>query len=297
MARWLAAAGADVRAVVGTTPETADEARQTLRQRYGIDCRAFASVEAALEAESPDIVAICTPFIHHREHLRLASQAKAHCLCEKPMWWDDGEGALPRAEETARIADAFAAAGRHLALITQWPQTLRFYYELHPDLRGQPVRRFDMMLAPSRPGLRMILDAAPHIISMLQALNGPGDVRHVRRRFLDARQRELELKFDHVHARGRTEARLALSACESPPRPAAYAIDGRRADRRIRTPEYTMELEAGGRRIIIEDPLKLHVEEFLRQVERGALPDRRALVEGISSLETLYSSEEEEETC
>ncbi len=110
VARWFAARGAEICAVVGSRAESAEIARQKLASSYGIECRAYDAVETALKREEPDIVAICSPYVHHKDHLRAAAAAGAHCLCEKPLWWQK-EPSDP-GEETVRIVDAFLDRGR-----------------------------------------------------------------------------------------------------------------------------------------------------------------------------------------
>ena len=70
VAREFAKAGAEVVAVVGSTAETAREAAAGL-VGHGIVAAPWQDLAAALEAEDPDIVAICSPFRLHRKHLEL----------------------------------------------------------------------------------------------------------------------------------------------------------------------------------------------------------------------------------
>ncbi|MEE8141914.1 MAG: Gfo/Idh/MocA family oxidoreductase [Planctomycetota bacterium] len=287
VARWFADAGAEVCAVVGTRMESAEEARQTLLQQYGIECRAYTQVEQALAAEDPQIVAICSPYACHREHLLAVASAGAHCLCEKPMWWNETH-ADAVAEETTRLVDAFLDQNLHLELVTQWPQTLPWFYQLFPEQQDRPVEQFCMQLSPSSKGASTVLDSMPHVISMLQALVGCGDIHKARARFLDAERGELRCEFEYHYGAERVSAACLFKTCETPPRPAGYAINGEQADRVVQLPEYTMLLEGSlpggrGKSVNLEDPLKLLVRDFLNTVISGETgKNRQALIESMT---------------
>jgi len=286
VARAFAAAGAEVRGIVGTSQATADQARAALAARYNLHCAAYDSLATALDREGPDIVAICSPYRVHRDQLRAVAEAGCHCLCEKPLWWGEG---VTRAETTGELVDAFVRAGRYLAPVTQWPYTLPAYYRLHPDTEGAAIETFAMELSPIAGGPTMVLDAVPHLLSMLHHLVGVGEIVAPRSRFLDRTQAAMELGFDYLHGGGATLVRFTAAVCASQPRPAAYAINERRAERRIQLPEYRMSLAAGATQVTMEDPLELLVADFLAQVARRIIPDRRCLVHGITALAELFA--------
>jgi hypothetical protein len=297
VARWFAHAGAAVCAVVGTTAPTVAEARQTLAARYGIDCSGYVSVADALRVERPDIVAICSPYRLHRAHLHAAAEAGAHCLCEKPLWWDENPRTPESLErETARLVEAFAARGRYLATVTQWPLTLESFYMLYPELRHAPLERFDMRLSPGSRGKDMVPDAAPHAISMLARLAGPGVVAAPAVEAVTPDASDLRLSFSYRPAKkGSPTAAvsLRLSTCERPPRPAGYSINGRQVDRRIDLEGYNLYFENAERGIPLEDPLKLLVADFLKQVEAGSPVDRPGLVGAVTALAVLVRAARE----
>ncbi|MHC4414303.1 MAG: Gfo/Idh/MocA family oxidoreductase [Planctomycetota bacterium] len=287
-AKWFHEEGANVCAIVGTSRETSYLARDQLRAR-GIECRAYDDLKRGLQEEKPDIVAVCSPYALHREHLEAVAAVNAHCLCEKPMWW----GPQPeRGAVTLRLVDAFVDRSLYLDLMTQWPRTLDSYQRLHPELKGAPVERFDMGLGPSGTGPAMILDAGPHVLSMLAALVDHGTVRDPRVTPAARSQRELRLAFDYEHAAGRTAATCHLVTCEQQPRPAWYAINGRIAYRRVSLPAYSMRLVRADndRGVDLPDPMRAHVNRFLTDVRSRRTPDRRRLVESITNLEILLDA-------
>lgn len=289
VARSFANAGARVAAIVGTTARTLLEARDALDHRYGISCNGYVNLSEALEVERPDIVAICSPFLAHRRQLRLAAAAGAHCLCEKPMWWDDSMS-QDLVRETDAIVDEFESRDRHLALVTQWPITLETYWSVYPSARGEPIRTLDMLMGPTHFGPRMVLDAAPHVISLLQALVGTGTVKAEAVTQIEE-TRTLRIEFEYLPAVGESVAvGFELRETPAPPRPAGYAINGRWVDRVIELPAYEMFFEGGGRRVALPDPLELLVGNFLGAIENGRKIDRTSLVEGMRGLGRLHQA-------
>jgi len=292
LARLFHEAGAEVRGVVATTQPSADATAQGLREAHGIACRGYASVEEALERETPDIVVIGSPVEHHQAHLGAAARAGVHCLCEKPMWWDEGRSG-PHIAQTEKLVDAFLSRGRILGLVTQWPFTLPAYFTLHDAMRGTAVERFEMHLAPATVGTRMILDSASHPLSLLQALCGFGVVDDARVEFAGCDRETARVAFDYRHAGGTVRAAFRLAHTDAIPRPASYAINGQRVVRTIDPAKYEIYFEADARRVRVEDPLKLLVEDFLRRVTEGEPFDRQGLLESMIHLESLVRAGED----
>lgn len=302
VARSFADAGAEVAAVVGRTPASAAEAAGYLEDRYGVRARPYADAKAAVDAERPDVVAVCSPYEHHLGHLEIAAAAGADCLSEKPLVFDDRDDHRTDAE---RIVAAFAAAGRHLSLMTQWPRTLASFFELYPEERDRPLESLEMWLCPMFPGPRMIPDAVPHAVSLLQARTKGGRAADATAAFADESRRHLDLAFDWRAEEGWVRVRCSFTVKEEAPRPAAYALNGRRVDREIENPGYRMFLRAGDRRVEIPDPLDRQVRRFLDAAgypdpagpRLGKLADtaaddllaagRRDLVEGVAALDLL----------
>lgn len=296
IAQRFAEAGGDVCAVVGTRSETAEEARRSLREQFSIDCRAYTRLEDALERERPDIVAICSPYEVHAAQLEEVARFGAHCLAEKPLVWGPPGDLVPMARE---IVDGFLRRARHLAVVTQWPFTLEDFYRLHPEEQGRPVERFEMRLSPLAPGSRMVFDAAPHPLSLLHALLGPGTVEDPRARFGGGGSAQrLSLELTYRHGAGGAEARIDLEPSEEFPRPASYAINGKLARRRVSLPGYETFFESGGaspRSVSVEDPLGRLVRAFLRDVETKAAFERGEIFNGVRGLAALAAAADDAE--
>jgi predicted dehydrogenase len=316
VAREFLAAGAELCAIVGTRESSVQEALAALPPAGAETASGFTSLARALDQTGPDIVAICSPYGFHRKALEDIAKIGCHCLCEKPMWWESGPDV---ASETARLVDAFVERGLHLALMTQWPETLADFYRLYPEVEGQPVQEFGMHLAPRQGGSNMVLDAASHPISMLQTLLGRGDIENVEAKYSRADPRALCLTFSYRHAAGVTTARCQFTTCEEPPRPASYSLNGRWVHRTVELPDYRLflgkslleercpgeesatkgnaEEQAEEKRIPIEDPLKTLVVGFVRKVERagndsGAGVQRQLLIESMQGLQVLVDATE-----
>ena len=302
-ARWLAAEGVEVAAVVGTRAETVALAQENLRVRYGLEARGSTSLHEALTVERPELVAIGSPHACHPEHLREVAELGAHCLCEKPLWWD--EEVLPAPDEAAgqthELLEPFSRQARLLDLVTQWPCTLPAFEALHGALeRGDHglarIQHFAMLLSPTRLGPAMVPDAAPHVLSMLEALVGPGDVLAAVARYPEAGGREVRLEFRYRHATGEVQVEGRFVTTEHRPRPAAYAVDGRWVERHIQLPSYQISFRADGREVEVEDPLRQLVRRFLERLSAGETVDVERLGTGMRNLALLARAAAEGKT-
>jgi predicted dehydrogenase len=118
-ARSARLAGARLVGVAGSSPASGERAAAELHAE-----RAFASGDAAVEADDVDVVHIATPNHLHEPLALKALAAGKHVVCEKPVALD-GAGAQ-------RLADAAASAGRVVAV--------PFVYRFHPTVREARAR-------------------------------------------------------------------------------------------------------------------------------------------------------------
>ena len=263
LAAALQEAGAEVCAIVGTRDASVAAAREDLLNRLQIDCTGYTELAAALAAEQPDAVALCSPWRFHAEQLRQVAAAGCHCLVEKPLAWPASTGAVDD------LIRPFEDNDRVLQMVTQWPLTLPAFEAVH-GTRAKPATSFEMGLSPISIGADMITDAAPHFISMLMALVGPGYFAGVTvESEPGARPERLTLSGDYGHGGGTCRATLSLITCPEPPRPAWYAINGVRADREIELPGYQQYLAADGKRAALPDPLMEVAARFVTAVAAG----------------------------
>lgn len=260
------ACGCELAGVVGTTPETVQEAAAPL----GVP--GYTDLDEAIREESPDLVAICTPIEAHAAQLKAVAAAGCHCLCDKPLLWPPGP-------PTSSILDAFEKRGKHLALLTQWPHTLPAFYALHPDLAAQGVESFFMRLSPSSSGPRMLLESLSHPLSMLERLCGHATVEAVKTEMKDGGW----LVDFHYHG---VACKVKLVRAPEPPRPAGYGINGKIALRVIE-PGYELFFADGERRVPLPDPMPMRVREVVAAARSGVPTDRESILLGMKNLEAL----------
>jgi Oxidoreductase family, NAD-binding Rossmann fold len=286
VARHLVALGAEVPCFLATRPESIAQSERELGARGYLD------LGDLLARETPDALAILSPSETHERYLAAALEARVHVLCEKPLLWT-GAGLARRA---ATLCQGFAAAGLLLRESCQWPYTLDGYRALHPDVG--PLERFAMRLSPAaREPRQMLGDALPHPLSLLQALTA-GAEAHVEDVAIRGGPGEVELGFFYVVGGSAVRCEITLRSSDRPPREAAYAVNGRWAERRIRPADYAFSLGAGGREVSLPDPLRELLRDFLAALPaRGgagqpepAIPARMAFLEQI--LAALPASQE-----
>jgi hypothetical protein len=286
-ARYLNDAGVEIAGIVGTSEDTVAEAQRTLDE-YGIRSRGYTSLESALAKERPDIVAICSPYTVHRSQLDMVARAGAHCLCEKPLWWDGNVGNVRAVTEA--LVDEFAKRSLLLDQITQWPFTLNAFEALHGNTAKESLRTFEMILSPVCHGEAMIPDAVPHVWSLLYALAGNGEVQDTAASYPDGSDQNMLLQFRYRHTAGDAAVSCRFVTTPERPRPAAYAINGKWIHRRIQLPEYEMHFECDGRTVRPEDPLKLLVRDFVCRVTAGDSTNVPKLVAAMMTLEAVVAS-------
>lgn len=277
LARQLADAGAELVGVLGTTPATADAAREALAED-GYVCEAFTSFERMVSQTRPQVLVIATPAGTHRPWLESALHHELHVLCEKPMLTVFNEDA-------ELVPQRFAAVGRVLRENCQWPETLSAFAELHPSCNLQAVTRFRMMLAPEFRGLSRWIETLSHPLSLLQAVaQGPAELQDIRFAETGPAAPDARLSFRYVTLDRSIDCEVRMQDTGERPRPAEYAFDDCVARRQIEQPGYRFffddgyrpEGEGEARRVEAADPQRLLVASFLEQVRlarrTGAAP-------------------------
>ncbi len=286
VARELHAAGATIAALVGTRAETAEAARRQLREEHRIDVRSYVDVDRMLSNERLEALAILSPNETHELYLERALSAGLHVLCEKPLVW----GVADLAKRARSLVDRFAERGLLLWENCQWPYTLPAFRELHPELGQDPPEHFSMELSPISSGSRMLADALPHPLSMLQALV-PGTPAEIISPRFDVGPSRTLVSFEYRAGQTHTAVEVTLTPSAATLRPAAYAIDGREARRRVRLPDYEQSFSSGDRSVAVPDPLRALIRAFLTELEErrwgasaprsGPIADRMALLQGL----------------
>ena len=272
VARYLVQAGAQTPAFLGTSVESNAQTAQILRDEYGIQSQGYTDLEAMIEQAKPDALAILSPPETHLQYLQAAERHGLHVLCEKPLVMR-GRDALIGLEA---LWPNFDRLGLYCEENCQWPHVLPAYFSLYPQLKGAPITSFAMGLSPSNWGVEMAIDSASHPLSLLEAL-APG-LAQVREVTVEGEStpgpRTLRFQY-HPQIGPQVDCRVQLQDSPLRPRPAWIEIDGLRADRLIRESDYAIFLQADSRQEAVEDPLKVHLEQFiktLQSVQTGSRP-------------------------
>ena len=293
VAARFAAAGHDICGIVGTSQ---DSLRQTLAQLFkqsGIISKGYLKFEVLIERHQPDIVAICSPASTHAGYLQTALANNLHVFCEKPLYWPEHE--LQPANSAGYekgLRDLLALARqkqRYIHVNQQWPYTLKFFNRIHPDvLNSNQIDQFSMYLSPQSADKKMLIDAAPHGLSMLYQLVGAGTLENIRAR--QTSQQHMQIDFDYRHKQGRTQVRLGFAASQAVPKPARYAINGCYVDRHVGLPAYQIRLQSGRHDVPIDDPLDLSVKDFLACLQARLACDETMLLLGARHLYQLIEN-------
>jgi predicted dehydrogenase len=288
IARDLAKAGAQIVAFTATSEESVQEASRQL-STYGVRATGFTSIEAMLDQQKLDAVAILSPPEHHETALDWAWTAGCHVLCEKPLV-QPASGA-----DASRLVDQFAGSGLLLEENCQWPRVLDAARELVPTLGIEPVERFEMELCPEARGVGLVRDAMSHPLSLLQSLtNHAGAVINVAFGETDPDTGFTVVRFDFLSASQVTACEVRLFRTEMRPRPASFAVNGQQIQRLIREPGYTFHLSHGDRLVGCTDPLTAHLNGWVERLSAtlsGARPERATGIEARADmLETLVST-------
>jgi hypothetical protein len=129
-----------------------------------------------------------------------------------------------------------------------------------------------MELQPAATGLKSLGDALPHPLSLLQAL-APGVRAEVENVFFSTREPDaapLTIRFVYRSDTAvQVQVQVTLSQAPRQPRRAAYAVDGRRAERLVSPRDYRLSFADSNRTVPMADPLTELVADFV-----GALRGR-----------------------
>jgi predicted dehydrogenase len=268
VARDLAAGGVEIGSVLGTSAESAASAVRELGARFGIRARPYTRLDELLTNEAVDALAILSPAETHERYLQAALDAGLHVLCEKPLVF----GGADLVGRGRALVDGFRARRLLLEENCQWPHVLDAFRALHPRWDGAPHGRFAMLLAPAGRGIDALRDSLSHPLSLLQALLPDPDpqLEAVRFERIPSARETLRVAFVYCAQGARVACTVDLLAGEHVPRPAALEIAGFHAERRIRLPDYTMELANGEHAVPLPDPLTRHALVFAARL-RAAL--------------------------
>ena len=274
-------------AACGRDPERTADAARLLAASLGHDVAPFVDLDAMLTAADLQVLVVAAPPEAHLPALRTALAAGVDVLCEKPFVCARESDAVPG------LCDGFLAKGCVLVENCQWPFALEAFERLFPGACGRATQ-FELRLSPAFAGRAMLEDSLSHFLSLAQALARFDDetrvaVALVPRPLEATESATLDVSFHGMG--GLLRGRLSLARVIEQPRPAWITVDGQRADREIRLPQYDLALRtADGRFESIDDPMRRLVYGFGELVRERSLDRIRAESDRIRHRARLYRS-------
>lgn len=178
-AKWIAALGGQVVAIVGSSSVTAAATAQALQDQLGLTARPYHDLGEMLAAEDPDLVHVCTPPDLHHEHVMTVAPYRCHLLCEKPLTWDDAKSGHELLDEARQMVQATERPGRVTAVNLQYTAVPPAYYALCDALGrppGPPASFFMHMDSRRERNVYDIIwrELSPHCLSVMTAFLGDG---------------------------------------------------------------------------------------------------------------------------
>ena len=289
-ARWYDLAGCEVVAFAGTSRASCERAHARLASYFGFRGRAYQDVSAMLREETPDIVAVTSPYPMHRAHALAALEAGAHVLCEKPFCWDKHKELDEILADGRAVVAKARDAGRLLGVSAQYPAGIPHYRALYERVRGawDDVTRITMeMEVKGRRGPKRFeeiwADVAPHALSLVIGFLPDGRM-DTASAVCEIDERENRARFDYVSRRGRCGVDLVMRDIDEGVPARRFGVNGVMVDWEGYVDEdgvYRARLIHGSESLQCDDFLHILVETFVSCV-RGS--DVRPVVSGVEGL-------------
>ena len=289
-ARWYDLSGCDVVAFAGTSRDSCERTRARLASYFGFRGRAYQDVEAMLREETPDIVAVTSPYPLHRAHAIAALDAGAHVLCEKPFCWDKDKELDEILADGRAVVSKAKDAGRLLGVSAQYPAGIPHYRAFYEQVRGawDDVTRITMeMEVKGRKGPKRYeeiwADVAPHALSLVIGFLPDGRM-DATTAVCEIEERENRARFDYVSGPGRCGVELVMRDIDEGIPARRFGVNGFMVDWEGYVDDdeiYRARLVHGSESVQCDDFLHILVDAFVSCV-RGS--DGRPVVSGADGL-------------
>lgn len=132
----------------------------------------------------------------------------------------------------------------------------------------------------------MIIDAMPHVLSMLSTLTGPGLPENI---MCQKNLNQMLITFDYHHVY-QTKVTCRFIQTSEQPRPAKYSINDLAVERYLDMKNYQIYLQNHQQKIKIEDPLFLLVKNYISHVNQNLAINNHKLISEMESLSILYEN-------
>jgi len=297
-AKWLHQLGCNVVGFAGSSEQSVAQTAATLTDIFPFAGTGYTNVAEMLKTEQPDLVSIASPNELHYEHVMLCLEYGAHIICEKPLvhdWHKSNEQLLAEAQQ---MTEAAQAAGLIAAVNTQYVAAAEAYRDLAAQAGiaelVSPLRTFFMQME-SRGGEegtdyeQIWIDLAPHPLSVLRAMLGPGQIDEATPAVTVARK-WVEAWFDFLPD-GRDSVRCHILVRNVPEGPLTrrLGVNDLLADyegRKNKQGVYASFMTLCGFEGEYPDFVKLSLSRFLQAV-RGTDKPLASFADGLTDLERL----------
>ncbi len=243
--------GCNVRAILGSTEESAQKTAEMLRTNYGISPKPYHDIDEMLR-EDLHAVSISTVPSLHEKIIGKCLEAGLHVLCEKPLIQTDDDLSNAR-----RLFNLARARNRILTMNTQWPSLFR-YFEV-----PEKIERFSITMEPGVRGEAVLYDHLPHTNSILVRLIPMGKATNIR--FPKKEQEENIVQFTYANKDYTSDVEYRLNFKDGGPRRMAFTINETDYERLVGE-NYDDQYLVSSRKQKIEDPLLVSIRRFIDSV-------------------------------
>ena len=268
-ANWHAQVGGEIVAILGSGPESCERTRSELERLFGFRGRVYTDLARLLQAESPDVVDVCTPNELHYDCVAGALAAGSHVLCEKPLVWDTAVAPASLLVQARELDEQARACGRLLGLCTQYAFAIDHYRRVLPEVSPDRAASFEAEMETLARGSRrdaatVWIDMGSHPLSLILSVMPRADLdpSSLRVRF---RGREAAAEFT-LRQDGRScDCRVVVRDRDEGPPLRRFGFDGRMVDFAGRPGEdglYRAVLTAGGREDVGQDYMHRLIGQF-----------------------------------
>ena len=277
--------GAAVTSVLGTTEKTSHNASSALKQ-YGIDATPYTDFNKMVEKESPDTIAIASPYPTHYEYILKSIDAGLNIFCEKPFIWHEKGDMQDMLKNIFKMAES---KNLKIAMNSQWPFSIPYYEELCGSINIQGIDTFSIGLSPMFGGRDMILDSVPHALSFLYCTLGNGEILNLN---VEHDEEKMIITFDYNSNINACKVLISLIRKEHQPREFSFGFNGSIVNRSLDSETYDIYFNYANKSLKIIDPLDLSVQDFISafRERREPLIGKSHIVSNMTLLKTIYDS-------
>lgn len=255
-AREFHNAGCEVKAILGSSEESAKKTSKSLQDSFSISAKPYYLLNELFQ-ENIDAVSICTPSSMHYIQTKACLEKGIHVLCEKPFV--TVENNYLAAKELLELA---SKKNLTLTVNTQWPSIIPYIQE---EIEGKKIEQIKVYMETGLKGLEMLLDYLPHANSFVLSLIEKGKITNLN--FLSKKEEETQIKFEYAG----TKIEYQFRFNPEKPRKVKFTLNDKEIERKIGK-NYSQYLFIAGKEIPIEDPLKISINHFINSILENSVP-------------------------